>query len=115
MTSCLYEVVRSLLFADGRTDWAGKTNRHFTLKQAITPVWHIGCILPFASKDIQSLHFVTQSIHVYNIDDRSVAQWLRCCATNRKVVASVCSELLTGKFVRGVNNLRVESERQCTE
>jgi hypothetical protein len=28
---------------------------------------------------------------------------------------SVCSELLTGKAVRGVNTLRVESERQCSE
>ena len=26
-----------------------------------------------------------------------------------------CSELLTGKVVRGVNNLRVKSERQCSE
>jgi len=27
----------------------------------------------------------------------------------------VCSEFLTGKVVRGVNNIRVESERQCSE
>ena len=87
-------IIRSSLFADGRTDWAGKTKRYFSLKQAIKPAWHNGCILPFASKDIQSLHFVTHCNHVYNIDDPSVSHWLRCCATNRKIGGSIAAGVI---------------------
>jgi hypothetical protein len=44
------------------------------MKQAIIPVLHNGYIIPIASKDVKSLHFVTQTIHVYNIDEHNEPQ-----------------------------------------
>jgi hypothetical protein len=44
------------------------------LKQALTPVLHNDSILPLASKDIKNLAFVTQSIHMHNIEHHNEPQ-----------------------------------------
>ena len=44
----------------------------------------------------------------------NVALW-RYSSENIRSFDPFCSELLNSKFVCGVSNLRVESERQCSE